>query len=451
MPSRELLGRYARGDPAFIREAVRRHPQLHAMYRFHLDTWCLGQYYPRTGDTGSLRGMRHPAMSASPSPKTRASTRPPSRFFGNFTRRRATRISSGSFTARTALPTNGLPYDLFAANPADVPGEGGEGHHGRAAPTIKLPSVNKTEWGLAILRSGEGTNARAAWLDYDSGERHGHADGMTLGLFAKDLDLLPDFGYPPVQYGGWSSPRAVWYTQTPAHNTVVVDGQNTRPGTGKTTLWFDGYQISSRARVGSQADRRPTIRTDGRLGGHFRQDSYVIDVFRVAGGRSTPGFMHGHFGRTTAQGLSLAPSGAIALRPGHAQLQAGRQASAGWSADWKIEDHLKYLPPASEVHLRHTDLTRDAEVQLAEGLGRGRPLRRDRGGVDSRACWCAGRRHKPPLSSTFVGVLEPYEGIKPRRDPPFGTARGCGGQALSRRLGWDRGSLGGRAPGSCYH
>ena len=34
----ELLGRYARSDPGFIREAVRRHPRLHAMFRFHLDT-----------------------------------------------------------------------------------------------------------------------------------------------------------------------------------------------------------------------------------------------------------------------------------------------------------------------------------------------------------------------------------------------------------------------------
>ena len=81
---------------------------------------------------------------------------------------------------------------------------------------IHLGSVNKTEWGLAILRSGEGADARALWVDYDSGERHGHADGMTIGLFAKGLDLLPDFGYPPVQYGGWTAPRSMWYMQTAA-------------------------------------------------------------------------------------------------------------------------------------------------------------------------------------------------------------------------------------------
>ena len=31
---------------------------------------------------------------------------------------------------------------------------------------------------------------------------------MNLGLFARGLDLMPDLGYPPVQFGGWDSPRA---------------------------------------------------------------------------------------------------------------------------------------------------------------------------------------------------------------------------------------------------
>ena len=54
---------------------------------------------------------------------------------------------------------------------------------------------------------------------------------MNLGLFAKGLDLMPDFGYPPVQFGGWGSRRAHWYRSTPAHNTVVVDDRDTmRPG-----------------------------------------------------------------------------------------------------------------------------------------------------------------------------------------------------------------------------
>jgi hypothetical protein len=49
---------------------------------------------------------------------------------------------------------------------------------------------------------------------------------MNLGLFALGLDLMPDFGYPPVQFGGWGSARSLWYHMTAGHNTVVVDGQS---------------------------------------------------------------------------------------------------------------------------------------------------------------------------------------------------------------------------------
>ena len=130
---------------------------------------------------------------------------------------------------------------------------------------------------------------------------------MNLGLFAKGLDLLPDFGYPPVQYGGWTAPRAVWYTQTAAHNTVAVDGQNTKPGTGTTTLWFDGNQFramraSGPKLIGGQQYERTVALVD-----ISESDSYVIDVFRVEGGTEHTRFLHGHFGKVAARGLSVAP------------------------------------------------------------------------------------------------------------------------------------------------
>ncbi len=66
---------------------------------------------------------------------------------------------------------------------------------------------------------------------------------MTLGLFARGRDLLPDFGYPPVQHGGWSTPEVAWYLSPAAHNTVVVDGRSPAAGAGDCTLWADGVQI----------------------------------------------------------------------------------------------------------------------------------------------------------------------------------------------------------------
>ena len=402
----ELLGRYARSDAGFIREALRRHPRLHAMFRFHLDTWCMGQYYPRSGDNGGF-AMRTPsyvgvAFSKSPGIKPSAYA-----FFWELYEATGDKDFVRVLFGANGSSTAGLPYDLFAANPADFQAKVAR-VIAESGAEIKLRSVNKTEWGLAILRSGEGTNARAAWLDYDSGERHGHADAMTLGLFAKGLDLLPDFGYPPVQFGGWSSPRAVWYTQTVAHNTVSVDGQNTKSGSGKTILWFDGNQFrvvgaSGPGLVGGKQYERTLAFID-----ISEMDSYVLDVFRVVGGAEHTRFLHGHFGKLSTQGLSPAPVAVTRYGEVMRNFRRDSKPVESWSVDWNVEDHLKYLPPSSEVHLRYTDLTHGAEVELAEawvvvGLYGG-----------TADAWIPSvlvrrRAEQPPLASTFAGVLEPYE------------------------------------------
>jgi len=402
----ELLGRYARSNPGFIREALGRHPRLHDMFRFHLDTWCLEQYYPRSGDTGAFAtknpGYVGVAFSRNPgiNPSAYAFLWELYEATGDEDFVRVIHKANGSTAA-------GLPYDLFAASPADfqvnvakVIAESGA--------EIKLASVNKTEWGLALLRSGEGTNARAAWLDYDSGERHGHADGMTIGLFAKGLDLLPDFGYPPVQYGGWSAPRSVWYMQTAAHNTVAVDGQNTKPGTGKTTLWFDGNQFRAVRASGSKLIGAQQFERTLALVDISEKDSYLIDVFRVEGGKEHTRFLHGHFGQAAARGLSLVPIEVTRYGEVMRNFRRDTKPQEGWSLDWNVEDHLKYLPPVSQVQLRHTDLTRGAEVELAEswvavGLYGG-----------TADAWIPSvlvrrRAEQAPLASTFVGVMEPSE------------------------------------------
>jgi oligo-alginate lyase len=405
-----LLGLYARADPEFMRAALLRHPRLHAMFRFHLDTWCLGQYYPRSGDTGSFaaRSPHYAALSFTRNPGVN-----PSSYAFLWELYRAT--GDVDFVRIMHSANNGsvqgLPYDLFAADPpafqaqvAKVIAENGA--------DIKLGSVNKTEWGLAILRSGEGTNARAVWLDYDSGERHGHADGLTVGLFAKGLDLLPDFGYPPVQYGGWTAPRAVWYTRTAAHNTVAVDGKNHRPGTGKTTLWFEGNQFrvvraSAANLIGGRQFERTLVLAD-----ISPADSYVIDVFRVNEGGEHTRFMHGHFGRLTTEGLSLIPTNETRYGQVMRNFRCDPQPTPGWTADWTVEDHLHYLTQPADIHLRHTDLTRGVQVELAESWV---SVAQYGGTADAWIPSVLVRRRSAqgPLASTFAGVLEPCEG-KPK-------------------------------------
>jgi hypothetical protein len=405
-----LLGRYARSDLGFIRTELQRHPRLHDMYRFHLDTWCLGQYYPRSGDTGSFaaRSPQYVGLPFTTNPGVNPSSYA---FLWELYQATGDKDFVRLIHSANGGSEKGLPYDLFAADPAafqaqvaKVMAEDGAG--------FKLGSVNKQEWCLAVLRSGEGTNARAAWLDYDSGGGHGHADGLTIGLFAKGLDLLPDFGYPPVQYGGWGAPRAVWYTRTAAHNTVGVDGGNHRPGSGKTTLWFAGNQFRLvRASATNLIAGRQFERTVA-LVDMSPTDSYVVDVFRVSAGREHTRYLHGHFGRLTTAGLNLASTSENRYGEVMRNFQRDPQPGAGWSADWAIDDHLHYLASPADIHLRYTDLTRGAEVETAETWV---SVSQYGGTADAWIPSVLVRRKAdhPPLSSTFAGILEPYEG-KPK-------------------------------------
>jgi len=136
-----------------------------------------------------------------------------------------------------------LPHDLYADDQQSFQ-QSVQAVIDREGAELKVDSVNLEEWHLAILRAGRGFDARAAWVSYDSWGRHGHANAMNLGLYAKGLDLLPDNGYPPLKFGH-SSPFFNWYWSTAAHNTVVVDGRNQARFDGKTTLWDkgEGFQV----------------------------------------------------------------------------------------------------------------------------------------------------------------------------------------------------------------
>ena len=58
-----------------------------------------------------------------------------------------------------------LPYDIFAPDPAAIQ-RGVREVIRSEGPTLRLGSVNKQQWHIALLRSGEAENGRVLWLDY---------------------------------------------------------------------------------------------------------------------------------------------------------------------------------------------------------------------------------------------------------------------------------------------
>lgn len=430
----QFLGLYARIEPSFLSDLLKRHPRLHQTYRFHIDTWCCQKYYPLSGDSGwfakkidQYQGVRfqRPGLESGYSHKDALLS--PSMFTFLWSLYQAT--EDPAFVQALFLANdrsaNDLPYDLFASDPKGLQ-QGVRETIVREGTVPDVGSINKKQWRIAILRSGDENRQRAVWLDYDSGGGHSHADGMNLGLFAKGLDLMPDFGYPPVQFGGWGSPKANWYRMSAAHNTVVVDGRNHVGTGGKATLWADGEMLHAiRASapgliVGKQFERTVALVDVS------ERDCYLLDVFRVVGGTDHAKFQHSHFGTIETKGLMLEPSDAYARGTQMRDFRSDPKPAEAWQVDWSVEDRYGLLRSGSDVHLRYTDLTQDAEATVAEGWIVA-------GGYSSGdETWIPRvivrrRSETAPLASTFVAVVEPYEkssNIKSIRRLPLATPKG---------------------------
>lgn len=405
----ELLGEFARIEPAFLASVYERHPALHRTYRFHIDTMCLDAYYPQIGDSGGFGSRHTPYAGASFSKNPGTEPSAYSFFYRLYELTRDPAFIQILYRENGDQITD-LPHDLFAGDPGAFQSQV-QAVIDKEGNRPVLGAVNEAQWRLAILRSGTGEGARALWIDYDAGERHSHADGLNIGLFAKGLDLLPEFGYPPVGYGGWRAPKAVWYTKTAAHNTVAVDGHDqARVNSGTTTLWADGTRFhavraSDPALIGGTRYERTVALID-----LDAEDAYVIDCFQVCGGHDHAKFLHPFFGTVETQGLTLKDAGDYGAATETRHFRCDDAPAPGWQADWAIEDRYGYFKTPRAIHLRYTDLTEGASASVAEAWIDTAQYGGDGGG--NYVPFVMTRRTSSgdaPLASTFVSVLEPYE------------------------------------------
>ncbi|HJP29465.1 MAG TPA: heparinase II/III family protein [Candidatus Latescibacteria bacterium] len=418
------LALFARALPGFLHEILARHPALQDLYRFHIDTWIGQRFYPNAGDAGSWT-QTSPTYAAVPFIGNDGPTLAPSMFTFFWQLYEATGDVGFVQILHHANGdvTDDLPHDLCCADPADFQQRVAEAiaEHGELP---QPPSVNKQNWHLAILRGGDDRMGPVAWLDYDSGAMnsvyayrldpsvrgrgaHSHADGMHLGLYYRGVDLIPDLGYPPVNFGGWSSPQAEWYKMSAAHNTLVVDGLDLANAGGQTLWWQDegsvrGICVSAPGLIEGEVFERTIVIVDT-----GEADAYIVDVFRVQGGADHTRFLLGPFGPMQTTGLDLAP----APDYGHDTLMRAFQADAtpaeGWAADWTLEDRAGVAPPGAAVHLRYTDLSRGVEAGICESWAcYGSYGNKDE--VWLQRPWLRRRAQDTPLASTFAGVLEPY-------------------------------------------
>jgi len=442
-----LLGFYSRIIPGFLEDAIKRCPRLLDGYRFYFDAWCLQRFYPNIGDSGPIsKPSGYHGIGFS-----KAAGINPSMF--SFFYQLYELTGDPAYAQQTYLAngssTDGLPYDIFADDPDAFQAQV-QRVIDREGTRVEVGCVDKQEFRVAILRSGKGDDERAVWLDYDMGGHHSHLDLMNLGLFAKGLDLIPDNGYPPVQYGGWNTPHVAWTRSIAAHNSVAVDGGRTDNNQGRTTLWLVGDQVKAMRASAPLGDVRQFERTVALIDISER-DAYVFDVFRVVGGSDHAKFTHAGFGKMTVDSLSPEPDGPYEFRvatssgtaPGDSgfmrNFMTDGSPKPGWTADWTVEDRYQVNPPGTEVHMRYLDLTPDAAASTCEGWYAPNTFN------TSEDAWIprimVRRQGEAPLASTFVGVIEPWDTvpciISARRVPlttPNGEAYGDANVAVEITL-----------------
>lgn len=140
--------------------------------------------------------------------------------------------------------------------------------------------------GIAIARSGKGETGRAVLVRFGPTLNHGHLDSMGLHFYALGRDLTYDLGY---QLGS-AHVQTSWARLTASHNLVVVNEKNQMvvPSPGGDVRFF---AEAAPIKVFEASD--PSCYATEKVTDYSRTtalvdipggSSYLLDIFRVAGG-----------------------------------------------------------------------------------------------------------------------------------------------------------------------
>ncbi len=312
-----------------------------------------------------------------------------------------------------------IPGDIYAEQPDSAVADLAHLASARRA----TPAVNLNGFGLAIAQSPEEKPSHALWMYYGRNSGHGHRDRLNIGLYAKNLDLLPDLGYP--EYASGRPMDVIWERNSIAHNVVIVDDQPQRSSyTGHLRL-LEGQGRAQVIEVESP-EVFASAKTYRRLSALIQAgpgEAYVVDLFRVVGGSLHRQSWHGPAATATAHGLRLTPQskGTFAGEevafgqlpekwkgsPGYMYLYDVRRDAnppALFSLDYKAEDRRKRIAAGAEPHLRLTCLTACAEVALAHG----NPPH-NKSGNPRQLDYAVLTRRGQDLQSLFATIVEPYD------------------------------------------
>lgn len=155
--------------------------------------------------------------------------------------------------------------------------------------------------GMVMLRANQPDNAQGVLLRYGPSLNHGNYDDLNFNYHAFGNDLTYDLGYllgSAHVYTGWSRPTA-------SHQSVVVNEKNQQhqsPFTGGSLQALLAGEYTSAASASTPAvyevegvreyNRTLFLVEDTLPESTTTHSTYLVDVFRVAGGNSHDSFTH---------------------------------------------------------------------------------------------------------------------------------------------------------------
>ncbi len=292
---------------------------------------------------------------------------------------------------------------------------------------LKLKCEHTGRYGQAVLQTEQAEDGRSLWLHYGYGKGHSHRDCLNIGLYAKNIDMLPELGYPEYT-GGWPK-RGAWTSNTISHNTLIVGDKASgySPG-GKLNLFAvqPPLRVMDVSSLTAYSDMQ-TYRRTVALVDVSETNSYVVDVFRARGGSNHRLSYHGPAQTATLTGISLVKqqTGTFASPEVEFATLDGEQAAfykasgftylydversadaidSYFTVDWKCEDLRGRIKEGKEPHLRLHSLSAADEVALCSGD----PPQNKRGNP-RRLRYLIQSRLGDNVESQFITVLEPYD------------------------------------------
>ena len=291
---------------------------------------------------------------------------------------------------------------LAALQGAPLEEKGGEYALWRRDPDLATPDGEldvglRTEyfpgWHVGVLRAGSDESRTAFYFNGYSMHGHRHHDTLGIIYHAFDRELASDRGYI------WDDPRNAWTRSTLSHNIVTVDGANQVAKDRHSRLELFGIcpgveviQASANAYEQCSEYRRTCALVRLPEG-----DNYVVDIFRVAGGKLHQYCFNCNGDFLGVEGVEVQPiEGKLSYLT---NLRAAEAPPEAWSASWRDEDVGMRLFVAGPIgRLLVTD---------APGW---RSYKGDQLNAPPIAQIVAEHGAEADLQSTYTAVMAPHQG-----------------------------------------